>query len=787
MLKFATILKHFALSFSIYRRNFTPSMVRVLLFGSGTISGIGKGNTSGAFGKILINKLSYQNIRNTNHTDNFCSDDLSYKIVPIKIDPYLNTTPSTINPVEHGEVFVLEDGTETDMDFGVYERNFDLKLSGSNNITGGKLFDIMRKNENIWNGQTITFEKMFFLIEMMIIEAVSRTCLRNYKDYVHKKYKSIEEIGNDVIILLEIGGSITDLENVIFVNFLSNLKERLENGSHIFKVINIDLLVKQNGELKTKLIQKSLASFRQQGIPSNMTVCRVSGFKWLFDKSESQNETSENLKPSKIKLFETYKSFHDICDYLKTKNIKNPIISPDMINTYNLPYIFDEQGAANRILKMIGITQSLNGRILTFTESNDVINENHNVFQENIPRIAITQFNPYPWLFHQLNTTINVGIVIKYSKNLDSYKSVIDSLLICGLMEKAKINIIQIDAEQIEKKVKKEMPLQKCLHAEKYRAYIVSDFFKDIDVVIIPGGFGIRGTEGKILAIEYCRMVNLPVLGICLGFQLTIIEFLRNVLSINVNSEEFLEKETQVLTDQQTEIFLADYDKDTLFDKTNFQKAIKMIEGVSRFDKTMRLGEKISILKENSQVFEIYDKFTRVRRSAGQLFSKMGYDQIKLQTSCLCGFCGEDFKCSMSYTGVNILDTDQISDAIQQLPQNQIFLIEERHRHRYEVNPAFIPLLEKHNFHFVGRDLFNGNRFTIFENRNQDFNIGIQYHPEMTTDLKQGHPLFRSLIQEGIKNTRSRNRNRRDVLNLEFLRDIPSYLKNDQNSNLNNM
>lgn len=756
-------------------------MVRFILFASGTISGIGKGNTSAAVGKILMEHFEQDASdydQASNNEEYFLSDSKysKYKIVPIKIDPYLNVTPSTINPISHGEIFVTEDGTESDMDFGIYERNLGIFLSGSNNITGGKLNIIQQQNVDMWLGETITFTKTYPLIEKMILEAITRTCLRNYPTFKYQRLESINQVSNDIIVLLEIGGTLNDSENVIFLEYLADLKERLENeGGHYFKVVNIDLLPIQTGEIKTKLVQNSIRLFRKKGLPSSLSVCRISGYKWSADKSnmlEKLHYNDDTFLGSPVALHKRYERFDEIRKYLRSKNIRNPILSPDLANTYNLSYVLHEQGLDDIILKLIGLEIEQRYKKVSilpfFGKGKDILGVSDeekaylSVFSPQTPivcnsskkHLPIEIFDPYPWTFYRPYITINVAIITKYSKNMDSYRSVIDSLLICGLMEKVKVNIIQIDAEQIEKKVRKEISRSNKQDLVARRISAVSKFFHCINVTIIPGGFGIRGTEGKIFAIEYCRTKNIPTLGICLGFQLSIIEFMRNVLHLNATSQEFMEEGDNTTTTQNDILTpIRNSEDNEFFEPGRLHKVIKIIEGTGRSDSTLRLGEKLTVLDKNSKVKQIYNQFSRVKTSLGELISHSthGTSDI-LGKVCICGFCKTDIGCTRSYTGVNDILSQDIETSLEKIPQENRLIIQERHRHRYEVNPKYVPLLEKHKFNFVARDLFNKERYSIFENNNQDFFIGIQYHPEMTTNLENGHPLFRLLIREGMKN-----------------------------------
>lgn len=725
-------------------------MVKFLIFGTGTISGIGKGNTLAAIGKTLA-ECENDFCKGICMNKKECVKNLNkgkLKIIPIKIDPYLNKTPSTINPVEHGEVFVTEDGTESDLDFGIYERNLNIHLSGSNNITGGKLYDLMRQKEHIWFGETITHSKMHFLIEKMIIEGVARTCIRNYPNYTYKNIEKIEDLDNDTIILIEVGGVISDPENVIFLDYLANLSERLQDGNHICKIINIDLVPIVNGELKTKLIQNSIKLFRSKGLTPNLSICRV-----------PKKFHGENLKNIEISTQEG--TFNDkisseiekVKEFLRFKGIKNPIISPDVINTYLLSYIFFEQDLNVNILKMIGLEeflpqsnqfdQSQNG------EKENLVKRIHN--DEKRPCVAKSSFDPFPWAVQPTSHEVNIGIVMKYSKNLDSYRSVIDSLIVSGLMEGSKVNIVPIDAEAIESAVEKATSE---MNDPDSRINTTSHFFKDIHGVIIPGGFGHRGTEGKIHSIEYCRVKNLPTLNICLGFQLAIIEFLRNKLSIDANSEEFVNSADESFSEEDI-LALQENSNSESSDSTpssKYHKVIKIIEGTSRSDSALRLGTKLTIVEKDSNVFKMYNDLSRVRFSYKDLI-ETGSIQISkiLGNVCICGLCSESIECKVSNTGVSNFCVDDVETAVQNVSADEIAIIEERHRHRYEVNPLYLPILQANSMKFVGKDLFNPHRFSIFENKSNDYFVGVQFHPEMTLSLENGHPLFRNLIKHASR------------------------------------
>jgi len=406
-----------------------PRKAKFIVVTGGVLSGLGKGIFTSSLGKLLQSS--------------------GFNVVPIKIDPYLNVDAGTMNPIEHGEVFVLDDGSEVDMDLGTYERFLGINLRSENNITTGKIYQkvIEREREGRYLGKTV-----------QIIPHIT--------EEIQKWFKKVADDYRADIVLTEIGGTVGDIENLIFLEACRqfSLKEDV-----LFVHCTLVPIISVVGEQKTKPTQQSVQKLREIGIQPDFLFCR----------------SPEFLKPKikyKISLF---------CGVPE----ENVISGPDLDNIYEVPLILEEQGLTKRVLEKLDLPPR---------------KKNMKEWKALVGKMASAE------------KTVNIAITGKYTELHDSYVSIMESLRSSAGQLKARVNVRWIETTDIEK--------------GKIRA---ADVLKGADGIIVPGGFGPRGAEGKIECIRYARENKIPFLGLCYGFQLATIEFARNVCGLEkANSTE---------------------------------------------------------------------------------------------------------------------------------------------------------------------------------------------------------------------------------------------------------
>lgn len=406
-----------------------PRKTKYIVITGGVLSGLGKGIFTASLGKLLQSS--------------------GFDVVPVKIDPYVNVDAGTMNPIEHGEVFVLDDGSEVDMDLGTYERFLGINLQSENNITTGKIYQkvIEREREGKYLGKTVQL-------------------IPHITDEIQKWFKKVAEDYNADILLIEIGGTVGDIENLVFLEACRQLSLKEDM---IFIHCTLVPIISVVGEQKTKPTQQSVQKLREIGIQPHFLFCR-------------------SPVPLKPKIKEKLSLFCGIQE-------GNVISGPDLDNIYRLPLVLEEQGVTKRVLDKL----DLKPRKRDMREWEGLVRKMGNA-----------------------KKTVNIAITGKYTELHDSYVSIMESLKSsCGNLG-VKLKIRWIETTDIEsKKVK------------------VSGALKGVDGIIVPGGFGPRGTEGKIECIRYARENRIPFLGLCYGFQLATIEFARNVCGLEkANSTE---------------------------------------------------------------------------------------------------------------------------------------------------------------------------------------------------------------------------------------------------------
>ena len=538
------------------------AQTKYIFITGGVVSSLGKGIAAASIGALLESR------------------GLSVSL--IKVDPYINVDPGTMSPFQHGEVFVTNDGTETDLDLGHYERFVRFQASKKNNFTAGKVYETVIRNERKGDylGGTV-----------QVIPHIT-----------NEIKKRIKEGGqNKDIAIVEVGGTVGDIESQPFVEALRQMALELPSSSWAFVHLTLVPYINASGELKTKPTQHSVKELRSLGISPDVLICR------------SDQELPKDEK-NKIALFcsvpnESVISMHDV------------------ETVYSVPLLLHSQMVDKTILKKLKI-------ITKKAQLNDW------------RRVVKAKLLP--------EKEVIVSFVGKYTELKDSYKSINEALEHAGIKNKTKVNINFVEAESLTSK-----NIRKTL--------------RNSDAILVPGGFGERGIEGMILACKYARMNNIPYLGICLGMQVAIIEYARNVLKLKgANSTEF---------DQNTK-----YPVIGLITEWNDISGKKeKRDKDSDLGGTMRLGGQVCKLKKKSNSYKMYKNLEIV----------------------------------------------------------------ERHRHRYEVNPNFKEDMISAGLDVVGTSI-DGNLVEMIEIPNHKWFLACQFHPEFTSNPRDGHPIFNSYIKSTL-------------------------------------
>ncbi len=539
--------------------------VKYIFVTGGVVSGLGKGITASSLGRLLKAR--------------------GYKVTMQKFDPYLNVDPGTMNPIQHGEVFVTDDGAETDLDLGHYERFIDESLTKNSTVTSGKIYwsVLNKERKGDYGGGTV-----------QVIPHVTN----EIKSRFYKSAESLRNVGKgkkddkDIeIAIIEVGGTVGDIESQPFIETIRQFKHELGNENVILVHVVLIPYIKASQELKTKPTQQSVKTLQGMGIQPDILVCR------------SEYPVDASII-SKISLF---------CN-LEPNCV---IVNPDVDILYEVPIVMEKQGLAKAASRCLG----LKDKKPNLTEWNKMIENMKNPTKE-----------------------VNIALVGKYVALHDAYLSVVEALKAAGGAYRTKINITWIDSESIKKSN-------------------VTKIFKGINGIIVPGGFGSRGVEGMILAAEYARTKKIPYLGICLGMQVAIIEFARNVLGLkDADSAEFnLETKNPVIHLMPEQI------------------------GVEDLGGTLRLGSYPCKLEKNSKCYKLFGK--------------------------------EE--------------------------------INERHRHRYEVNNDYREDYKKNGMILSGMSP-NGKIVEMVEISKHPFYVATQSHPELKSRPNRPHPLFLGFIQAVI-------------------------------------
>ncbi len=532
-------------------------MTKFIFVTGGVVSSLGKGIAAASLAALLESR--------------------GLKVTLLKLDPYINVDPGTMSPFQHGEVFVTDDGAETDLDLGHYERFVRTRMKQSNNFTTGRVYaDVLKKErKGEYLGGTV-----------QVIPHITDEIKR----------KVFEGAGDADIAMVEIGGTVGDIESLPFLEAIRQLGYELGRDRALFMHLTLLPFIAVAGELKTKPTQHSVKELRSIGIQPDILICR-------------SDRTLPPSEKAKIALFTNVEE-------------KAVISLKDVDSIYKIPAILNAQG----LEKLISERFNLPEQPVDLTEWEQVL---------------YAEANP--------NGEVNVAMVGKYMDLTEAYKSLIESLKHAGLQNRLTVNIDFVDAEDIEKKG--------------------IGLLDNADAILVPGGFGERGVEGKVQTVAYARENNVPYLGICLGMQVAVIEHARNCANLeDANSTEFNNESRAPVVGLITEWI-------------NKDGSVEQRTQESDLGGTMRLGAQSAQLKSGTKIAEIY-----------------GSEEIN-----------------------------------------------ERHRHRYEVNENYVKQLEDSGLIISGRSSSN-NLVETIERDDHPWFVAVQFHPEFTSTPRDGHPLFTSFI-----------------------------------------
>jgi CTP synthase len=522
----------------------------------GVVSSLGKGLTAAALGALLEMRGLRVRIQ--------------------KFDPYLNVDPGTMSPFQHGEVYVLEDGAETDLDLGHYERFTSGKLSRLNSLSSGQIYEsvIQRERRGDYLGKTV-----------QVIPHVTN----EIKERIHAGEKDVD------VLITEIGGTTGDIEGLPFVEALRQFAHEAGPADVVFIHVTLVPYLAAAGELKTKPTQQSVAKLREIGIQPDVLVCRC------------DHPLDHDLR-EKLSLFCNV----PVNAVIECRDVAHSI--------YELPLALQKQGMDELVLSLFNLKLPAPKR---------------NVWEEIVRRLLTPK--------HE----VTIGVVGKYIELQDAYKSVYESITHAGIANNCKINVRRIDAEDLEKRNGTKL-------------------LRGLDGILVPGGFGDRGIEGKIAAAKWAREKKVPYYGLCLGLQIAVIEFARDVLKLRGATS-------------------------TEFDANAEDPVINMMEEQKKItDKgaTMRLGSYDCALTPGTQAARAYGAPT----------------------------------------------------------------VRERHRHRYEVNNAYVDRLKAAGMVVSGINP-KRNLVEIIELKNHPFFLAVQFHPEFQSKPDRAHPLFKAFIAAAIRHT----------------------------------
>ena len=517
----------------------------------GVVSSLGKGLTAASLGTLLENR--------------------GLKVTLLKFDPYLNVDPGTMSPFQHGEVYVLDDGAETDLDLGHYERFTNVKLTRLNNLTSGQVYQKVLNNER---------EGKYLGKTVQVIPHVT--------DEIKNRIHELAETSKADVLITEIGGTTGDIEGLPFLEAIREFAHEVGAHNAIFVHVTFVPFIKAAGELKSKPTQQSVAKLREIGIAPHFLICR------------SEKPIDKELR-QKMSMFCNV-PFEAVIEELDVEH-----------SIYEVPLMLQRERMDDLVCDRLRI---------------DAPAASMAHWQEIIRKLIAPRHRA------------RIGVVGKYIELQDAYKSVYEAVIHGGIANDCGVEIKKVDAEDIERDG-------------------AATHLKGLGGILVPGGFGERGIEGKILAAKFARENNVPYLGLCLGMQMATIEFARSVLKLeNANSTEF--------------------------DVNTSHPVIALLDEQKKVTKkggTMRLGAQACQLVMKTKTQQLYGAF----------------------------------------------------------------VVNERHRHRYEFNNAYREKFEKAGFSFSGLTP-DGKLVEIIEQTNHPFFIASQFHPEFRSKPHQPHPLFKGFI-----------------------------------------
>ena len=525
----------------------------------GVVSSLGKGIAAASLGSLLESR--------------------GLEVTILKLDPYINLDPGTMSPFQHGEVFVTEDGSETDLDLGHYERFIKSKMTKNNNFTTGQVYETVLRNERKGDylGGTVQ-------VIPHITDEIKRRILKG--------------AGKSQVAIVEIGGTVGDIESQPFLEAIRQMKLQLDLNKTLFMHLTLVPYIAVAGEIKTKPTQRSVKEMLSHGLQPDILICR------------SDEELSEEAR-EKIALF--------------TNVQKESVISmPDVNSIYKIPLLLHEQNVDTLVVDKLKLSC-------------------HAPKLKDWKRVISAEENP--------GGAINVAMVGKYIDLKDAYKSLNEALIHGGIQQEITVNINYVDAENLEDSN-------------------IEENLAEADAILVPGGFGERGIEGMISAVQYARVNNVPYLGICLGMQVAIIEAARNILDYKeAHSSEFNPKSKYPVVG-------------LIHEWKALDGTIELRDENSDLGGTMRLGSQECLLHKDSITRSLY---------------------------------GKD-------------------------------IIKERHRHRYEINNNYIEALEASGIEFVGRSK-SKDLVEVIERSDHPWFVACQFHPEFTSNPRDGHPLFSGFLK----------------------------------------
>ncbi|MAT56916.1 MAG: CTP synthase [Melioribacteraceae bacterium] len=534
--------------------------VKYVFVTGGVVSSLGKGITASSLGLLLKSR--------------------GYSVTIQKFDPYINVDPGTMSPFQHGEVYVTDDGAETDLDLGHYERFLDVNMSKNNNTTTGQVYyDVISKERRgDYLGATV-----------QVIPHIT--------DEIKRRMKFLGDTGKYDIVITEIGGTVGDIESLPFIEAMRQLMIEVGRKNAINIHVTLVPYISSAHEMKTKPTQHSVKNLLELGIQPNILVCR------------SEEKLTKDIR-DKIALFCNVKS--------------DAVISAhDASTIYEVPINLLEQNLDRLVLERLKMPD---------------ININFDDWKEFVSRVK----NP--------EGIVKIAVCGKYTDYLDAYKSISEAFVHAGAENNVEVVAHYIKAEELEEGD-------------------VDEFLMNYDGILVPGGFGERGIEGKIAAIKFARESKIPFFGICLGMQCAVIEFARNIAGLkSAHSSEFKKNQYSVI------------------DILPEQKKIKNKGG------TMRLGAYPCVIKKGTKAKEAYKK-------------------------------------------------EKIS---------------ERHRHRFEVNNKFRPILEEKGLIISGTSP-DEKLVEMIEIKDHPWFVGCQFHPELKSRAVKAHPLFREFIAAALKYSKGKS------------------------------